>query len=91
MFPLDKAFTAAAKAIPKRVSFSYVNTSQNISYYYIVRFDETEIVDAFTRLSAKQLPLQLEFDPKFPREQTQVRLHNGKETIVIKKFTVKGK
>jgi len=91
MFPLDKVFTASTKSIPKRISFSYPIATQTGNDYYIVHFDEAEIVDAFTRLSAKQLPLQLEFDPKFPKEQTQVRLHNGKEAIVFKKFTVKGK
>lgn len=89
--PLDKEFTASTKSIPKRISFSYPVATQTSSDYYVVRFDEAEIVDAFTRLSAKQLPLQLEFDPRFPKEQTQVRLHNGKEAIALKKFTVKSK
>lgn len=91
-FPLDKAFTATTHAIPDEVKFSYpIIVSHTGNDYYVVKFDEAEIVDAFIRLSAKQLPLQLEFDPKFPKEQTQVRLHNGKEAIVLKKFTVKGK
>ena len=90
-FPLDKDFTASTKSIPKRISFSYTIATQTGNNYYVVRFDEAEIVDAFTRLSAKQLPLQLEFDPRFPKEQTQIRLHNGKEAIALKKFTVKGK
>jgi len=90
-YPLDKTFTATGHRLPSQVDFNYTIATQTGNNYYIVHFDEAEIVDAFTRLSAKQLPLQLEFDPKFPKEQTQVRLHNGKEAIVLKKFTVKSK
>lgn len=73
--------------LSKRISFSCPIATQAGNDYYVVRFDEAEIVDAFTCLSAKQLPLQLEFDHKFPKEQTQVRLYNGKEAIVLMKFT----
>ena len=90
-FPLEKSFTATTHPIPDEVKFSYAIATQTGNNYYIIRFDEAEIVDAFTRLRAKQLPLQIEFDPKLPKEQTQVRLHNGKEAIALKKFTVKGK
>ena len=91
-FPLDKTFTSIGHRVPRKVDFNYpIIVSHTGNDYYVVKFDEAEIVDAFTRLSAKQLPLQLEFDPKFPKEQTQVRLHNGKEAIVLKKFTVTSK
>ena len=90
-FPLDKTFTSVGHPIPDKINFSYTIASQTGSDYYVIRFDEAEIVDAFTRLNARQLPLQLEFDPRFPKEQTQVRLHNGKEAIALKKFTVKSK
>lgn len=91
VFPLDKDFTATAHPVPDTIKFSYPMVTQTDSDYYVVRFDEAEIVEAFTKLGPKQLPLQLEFNPKFPKEQTQVRLHNGKEAIALKKFTVKSK
>ncbi len=90
-FPLDKDFIGTAQPIPDKINFNYPIAAQSGSDYYVVRFDEAEIMEAFTRLSARQLPLQLEFDPRFPKEQTQVRLHNGKEAIALKKFTVKSK
>lgn len=90
-FPLDKTFTAIGHRVPSRIDFSYAINGQGAGYYYIIRFDEAEILGAFNRLSAKHLPMQLEVDPKYPKEQTQVRLHNGKEAIPLKKFTVKSK
>lgn len=91
-FPLGKTFTSIGHRVPRKVDFNYpIIASHTGNDYYVVKFDEAEIVDAFTRLSAKQLPLQLEFDPKYPKDLTQVRLHNGKEAIVLKKFTVTSK
>lgn len=88
-FPLEDAFAATAKPVPKRIRFSYP-ISGMVRHYYVY-FDEAEILEAFTRLNTKQLPMQLEFDPKFPKDQTLVRLHNGKESIPLKKFAVKEK
>lgn len=90
-FPLEKSFTAATHPVPDKVKFSYTLDGQGKEHYYIIRFDESEIADAFSRLTPKQLPLQLEFNPKYPIEETQIRLHNGKEAIPLKKFTVKRK
>lgn len=89
--PLDKNFTATGHPVPSEIDFSYAINGQGKERYYIVRFDEAEIMEAFVRLSAQKLPLQLEFDPRFPIEQTLIRLHNGKEAIPLTKFTVKRK
>lgn len=91
VFPLETSFVSAAHPIPARVDFSYAINGQGRENYYIVRFDENEIFDAFTRLSTMKLPLQLEFTPTVPIEQTQIRLHNTKESVLLKKFTVKRK
>jgi hypothetical protein len=66
--------------------FKYV--INGVEYYYDIHFDEDEMFDAFTHLSANQLPMQLEIDPRHPKEQTLIRLHNGKESIQLKKFRV---
>lgn len=87
-FPLEKSYAATGHPVPSDVDFSYAINGQGTERYYVVRFDEDEIFDAFTRLSAMQLPMQLEFEPRFPIDQTLIRLHNGKESIPLKKYTV---
>jgi hypothetical protein len=72
--------------IPDMCDFKYV--INGVEYYYDIHFDEDEMFDAFTHLSANQLPMQLEIDPRFPIKQTLIRLHNGKESIQLRKFRV---
>jgi hypothetical protein len=83
-YPPDKSYTDSTHPIPRAVRFSYA--IKGVDLYYVVDFDEDEMFDAFTRLSAKQLPMQLEIDPRYPKEQTLIRLHNGKESIQLRKF-----
>lgn len=87
-FPLEPDFTAGPQPVPEEIEFRYAINGVGKQWVYIIHFDETETLEAFARLAAKQLPLQLEFDPRYPKSQTQIRLHNGKEAIQLKKFTV---
>lgn len=90
-YPLEKDFTTKTHPALKSIRFTYTKSGQTKSNYYYIRFDEDEILDAFTRLNTKESPLKVEFDPKLPIEQTQIRLHNGKDAIQLKKFTIKRK
>lgn len=87
--PLEKVFSASPHPVPKAIDFEYVPPGEKESYYYEILFNEPEILAAFKKLGAKQLPLKLEIDPKYPQNNTRIRLHNGKVSIEIKKFTVK--
>lgn len=87
--PLEKSFATSPHPVPDSIDFRYIAPGQNDQYPYEILFNEPEILDAFKKLSAKQLPLKLEIDPKYPQNNTRIRLHNGKESIEIKKFTVK--
>lgn len=87
--PLEKSFGNTSNPMPRKVDFKYIVPGDDGSRYFMIQFNEPEILDAFAKLSAKQLPLKLEFDPRFPISQTKIRLHNGKESIELKKFTVK--
>ena len=88
-FPLEPVFTAHPRPVPNRIEFHYAVNGVGMRDFYILHFDEGEMLAAFARLGAHQQPLQLEFDPKAPKELTQVRLRNDKEVIQLKKFTVK--
>ena len=88
-FPLEPVFTASPRPVPNRIEFHYAVNGVGMKDFYILHFDEAEMLTAFARLGVQQKPLQLEFDPKSPKELTQVRLRNDKEAIQLKKFTVK--
>jgi len=87
-FPVDQTFISSTHPVPKNIDFSYAINGQGKKYLYIIHFDEREILDAFDRLGGNQEPLQLEFDPKIPKNSTQIRLRNDKEVITLKKFIV---
>lgn len=87
--PLGGDFTATGKQVPQDVKFTYVVSGRSKGYYYEITFNEDEMFAAFNRLAAKQLPMQLEIDPRHPINETKIRLHNGKESIELKKFLVK--
>ena len=70
-------------------NFPYAVNEGEAKGYYIIHFDEAEMLTAFAKLGANHKSLQLEFEPKLPKDQTLVRLRNDKETIQLKKFTVK--
>jgi hypothetical protein len=88
-FPLEPAFTATSHPVPDEIEFQYAVKEGEAKDYYIIHFDETEMLTSFAKLGAHHKPLQLEFEPKLPKDQTLVRLRNDKETIQLKKFTVK--
>ena len=88
-FPMEPVFTATPHPVPNEIEFHYAVNGEGAKDYYILRFDEAEMLTVFARLGANHKSLQLEFDPKLPKEQTQVRLRNDKEAIPLKKFTVK--
>lgn len=88
-FPLEKTFVTTPQPIPDEMDFSYAVNGQGIQYLYIIHFDEAEILTAFAKLGASQKPFKLEFHPKVPIQQTEIRLLNDKETVPLKKFTVK--
>lgn len=75
------------RTVPKEVSFITLLNGDN--YPIQVKFDEFETMSAFEKLGANGKKLYLEFDPRLPRSQTQVRLHNDKESISLKKVEIK--
>ncbi len=88
-FPLEKSFTTTPQPVPDEMDFSYAVNGQGTNYLYIIQFDEAEMLTAFAKLGASQKPFKLEFHPKVPIQQTEIRLHNDKESIPLKKFTIK--
>jgi hypothetical protein len=79
----DPQAISAFRPVPNFFSFK---TSQ---YIYKVNFNEMEMIDAFERLGANNTPVLMEFDPRYPRSSSKVRLYNDEESIELKKAIFK--
>ena len=59
------------------------------SLYYIIRFEEFELMDAFEKLGAQGEKVTIEFDARVPRQLMKIRVYNDKEFIELKKTYIK--
>ncbi len=85
-FPFSKEFSDAQKPLPRRISLSVIKN--NLSYPYVVNFDEFEIMDTFEKLGAQGELVHIEVTPHVVREATTLRAYNSKESIELKKAKV---
>ena len=85
--PLESEVAAQTRAVPMFMQFSY-RSPEGWAYLYVIHFDEAEMMGAFSALGSNQEPLQLEFYPHMPYENTQIRLSNQDEAIVLKKYSI---
>ena len=74
------------RPLPKSLKFSV--TIGKESFYYIIRFEEFELMDAFEKLGSKGELVHLEFDARIPTELMQIRVYNNKESIELKKTNI---
>ncbi len=75
------------RPVPSRITFQSV--INGVDTLFKVDFEEFETMEAFEKLSTENKRITIEFDPKRPRSQTTVRLHNDKESILLKRATSK--
>src|SRR4051812_2963688 len=59
------------------------------SIFYIISFEEFELMDAFEKLGSSGEKVYIEFDAKSPRQFMKIRVHNDKESIDLKKVRIK--
>lgn len=71
------------RPLPREVKFSV--TMGQESLFYVIHFEEFELMDAFEKLGVHGEKMYLEFDPQVPRPKTVVRVKNSTETIELKK------
>ena len=86
-FPFDDKMAAQSRPIPMFMQFRY-RSSEGWAYLYVIHFDEAEMMEAFSTLGANDEPLQLEFYPHMPYQNTQIRLSNKDDSIVLKKYFI---
>jgi hypothetical protein len=72
------------RALPKDLQFSSKVNGE--SFFYIIHFDEYELMNAFEKLGEHGEKVYIEFDPQLPRPNTKIRIHNDKESIELRKM-----
>ena len=75
------------RPLPRNLEFS-VDVGDE-SLYYIITFEEFELMDAFEKLGAHGEKVYIEFDAQAPRQNMKIRVHNNKESIELKKIKIK--
>jgi hypothetical protein len=75
------------RPLPRTLKFSAPVGQE--SYYFIVNFDEFELMDAFEKLGARGEKVYLEFEPRVPRKNMKIRVYNDKQSIELIKFKIK--
>lgn len=86
-FPVTDAVAKETRPVPSHIAFAYLIAGEKMPDFYTVRFNEEEVLAAFSKLGDSEL-ITIESDPKLPKTATSVRIYNSKESIVLKKFTI---
>ena len=84
---LTEEMANTPRPLPKELKF-YV-TVGNVSAFYIINFEEFELMEAFEKLSVYGEKVYIEFDAQLPRQFMKIRVHNGKDSIDLKKVHIK--
>lgn len=84
----DKNLINEARPIPQYLGFSSLIKGETAKDVFLVHLDEAEMFDAFAKLGSNNEQLYMEFSPTLPKTAMKIRLFNGKESIVLNKWTV---
>jgi len=87
---LSEEVANTPRPLPRHLEFSV--SVDNESIYYIITFEEFELMEAFEKLGANGEKVFIEFDAQAPRENMKIRIFNDrepKEIIELKNFYVK--
>lgn len=74
--------------LPYLFSFHSRNILSGEDYLYVIRFDYTELVDAFNQLNNLDSIVSFEISPKFSKGDTRIRLVSGDKYVDLKKYEV---
>lgn len=86
---LSEEMINTPRPLPSALKFRALIGDGDNSAYYIIRFEEFELMDAFEKLGANGEKVYIEFDAQVPRHLMKIRVHNDKESIELKKTFIK--
>lgn len=83
----DEEIISTPCPLPRSLEFS-VGISEK-SLFYIITFEEFELLEAFEKLGKNGEKFHIEFDARAPRHLMQIRVYSEMESIELKRFRVK--
>ena len=86
-YPLPKENLLKKRPLPLLISFGCYIEGTAKQYFFTVRFDEKELYAAFDRLGGSEELVNIEIEPNLPKNQTKVRLYNGKGSVELRHHT----
>jgi hypothetical protein len=75
------------RPVPTNIGFHTMINGKK--YVYVTDFDEFEMMEAFEKIGKNKQKIRIEFNPQLPRSHTKIRMYNDKDSIELKKFTIK--
>jgi predicted DNA-binding WGR domain protein len=75
------------RPLPRTLEFSVPIGNQSL--FYIITFEEFELMDAFEKLGAHGEKVYIEFDAQAPRQLMKIRVHDDKQSIQLTKMHIK--
>ena len=85
-YPFSEAIINTPRPLPLRINI--VPIINGVGRPYVIYLNDIELMEAVEQLSAKGDIVTLAIHPKAPREQTELYLSNGQETIALKKVRI---
>lgn len=84
---LTEAVENIPRPLPRHLEFSVDIGTESI--FYIITFEEFELMSAFEKLGKDGEKVYIEFDAQIPRQNMKIRVYNEKESIVLQKVKIK--
>ncbi len=78
-----EAMASTPRSLPRALKFSVA--IGNSSVFFVIRFDEFELMEAFEKLGANGEKVSIEFDARMPPQFMKIRVHNDSASIELKK------
>lgn len=86
-YPINKKLVKKARPLPLLISFGCYIDGTEKQYFFTVRFNEKELYAAFDKLDGSNELVNIEIEPRLPKNQTKVRLYNSKGAVELKNYT----
>ena len=85
-YPFSKDVLNASRPLPLLIGFGCYIEDTSKQYFFVVRFDEKELYEAFDKLGGTEELVNIEIEPFLPKNLTKVRLYNSKGSIELQHY-----
>ena len=84
-YPFNEQVMTSTRPLPLLIGFGCHIEGTEKKYFFVTRFDYEEFKAGFDKLDGVNELVNIEIEPKLPKNLTKVRLYNSKGSIELKK------